>query len=46
MMLIDIQIARRLQLQIETTVLGEQFQHVVEKTNPSGNVITAPAFDL
>src|ERR1700686_5822321 len=41
-MLIDVEIAVRLQLQIETPVMREQFQHVIKESDASGHLI-APA---
>ena len=45
-MLIDIQIARGLQLQIEAAVLGEQLQHVIEEANAGGDVVAALAVEV
>ena len=45
-MLIHIQIARGLQLQIEAAVLGEQLQHVIEEANAGGDLVAAAAIDL
>jgi hypothetical protein len=43
--LIDIQIAPRPQVQIEATVASEEFQHVIEKTNAGGDRIAAPTVE-
>src|ERR1700688_4196588 len=41
--LVDVQIAARGQFQIEGAVPGDEFQHVVEKTDPRGNArVAAP----
>jgi hypothetical protein len=39
--LIDVQIAPRSQIQIEATVASEEFQHVIEKTNAGGDRVPA-----
>ena len=44
-MLIDIQVARSLQLQIKSTVLCEQFQHVIEKADAGRDLIGPLAVD-
>ena len=44
--LVHVQVAVGLQLQIEAAVLGEQLQHVVEKADAGRNLVAAAAFDL
>ena len=44
--LIHIQIALGVQLQIEAAMLGEQLQHVIEETDTGGDLVAAVPFDL
>src|SRR5579862_5060024 len=44
--LIDIQIAHRLQLEIKTSVLGKELEHMIEKANAGRDFVAAPALDL
>ena len=44
-MLIDVQIARRLNLQIDPAVAGEQLEHVIEKADAGRNLVAAAALD-
>ncbi len=44
--LVHVQIAVGVQLQIEAAVLGEQLQHVVEEADAGGDLVAAAAFDL
>jgi hypothetical protein len=44
-MLIDVKIALSVNRQVETTVFGEQFEHVIEKPNAGGNVVRPLALD-
>jgi hypothetical protein len=39
--LIDVEVALRLQFQIEAAVPREQFQHVIEEADASGDLILA-----
>jgi hypothetical protein len=43
--LIDVQIAPRSQIQIESTVASEEFQHVIEKTNAGGDRVLTPTVE-
>ena len=43
--LIDVEIARRLQRQIETAVTREQLEHVVEESDAGADVVAAAAID-
>src|SRR5579872_2164246 len=45
MMLIDVEVPVSLQLQIKSSVMREEFQHVIEKTDPGRYLIAATAFD-
>ena len=44
--LVDVEIAVGVKLQIEAAVLGEQLQHVIEEADAGGDVVAAAAFDL
>ena len=44
-MLVHIEIAGALQLQIESAVPREQLQHVIEEANAGGDLVLAFAFD-
>ena len=46
MVLIHIQVAFGTQLQIETAMLREQLEHVIEKADSGRNFVAAVAFDL
>src|SRR5580658_5499455 len=46
MVLIDVQIAIAVHRQIKSAVLGKQFQHVIEKTDSSRNVVTPTSLNL
>ena len=39
--LVHVEIALRLQLEVEAAVLGEQLQHVVEKADAGGDLVAA-----
>src|SRR5208337_3160040 len=43
--LIDIEVALGFELEIEATVMGEEFQHVIEETDSSRNLVPAAAFN-
>src|SRR5215472_15817192 len=43
--LIDVEIALGLELEVESAVTGEQLQHVIEKSYPGLHLISAPALD-
>ena len=43
--LVYVQISAREKLQIETTMPREEFQHVIEKTNPGRDFVLSPALD-
>ena len=43
--LVDIQIALGVELQIEAAMLGEQLQHVIEEADAGGDFVPAAAFD-
>ena len=44
-MLVHIQIAVGVQLQIKAAMLGEQLQHVIEETNAGRDLVSAAPFD-
>ena len=44
--LVHIEIAVGVELQIEAAVLGEQLQHVIEEADAGGDLVAAAAFDL
>jgi hypothetical protein len=44
--LVDIQVAGGLQLQIESAVFRKQLQHVIEKADAGGDVVLSPAVDF
>src|SRR5579863_3298365 len=46
MVLVDIKIAASLKLEIESAMMGEKFQHVIEETNASRDHILAAAIDI
>jgi hypothetical protein len=43
--LVDIEVALGFELEIEATVMGEEFQHVIEETDPSRNLVSTAAFN-
>ena len=45
MMLVDVQVTRGFESEIEAAVLCEQFQHVIQESNARGDLVNAPAFD-
>jgi hypothetical protein len=45
MVLIDVEISIGVERQIETAVLGEKLEHVIEKANAGRNLVPAPAFN-
>jgi uncharacterized 2Fe-2S/4Fe-4S cluster protein (DUF4445 family) len=45
-MLVHVQVAFGVELQIEAAMLGEQLQHVIEEADAGGDLVAAAAFDL
>jgi hypothetical protein len=45
-MKIDVQVALRAHLQVDQAVARKDFQHVIEKTDPSFNVICAGSVEI
>jgi hypothetical protein len=45
MVLVDIQIAFAGEVEVECTVAGKQLKHVIEKSNPGRDFVSALAFD-
>ena len=46
MVLVHVEIAVGVQLEVEAAVLGEQLQHVVEEADAGRDLVPAAAFDL
>ena len=45
-MLIDVQVAARLEIQVEAAVPGEKLQHVIEKANAGRDLVSAAAVQI
>ena len=45
-MLVDVEVACRLDLQVEAAVAGEQFQHVIEERYPGREAATARTIEI
>src|SRR6185295_5417626 len=45
MVLVDVEITLRLELQIESAMFGEQLEHVVEEADPGRDFVSAAAFN-
>src|SRR5437879_6392403 len=43
--LIDVEITAGFELEVEASVMSEEFEHVVEETDAGGDVVTAATFD-